>query len=90
MKSTSHTFATKGDEAVGPAEPILASSLINDDELDDLINRMYNSGISEHKHNIERIGTGVKSLDAALLGGLESGRVIEISGEASAGVREVS
>ncbi|EUC40296.1 hypothetical protein COCMIDRAFT_109179 [Bipolaris oryzae ATCC 44560] len=89
METISYTFATKRDDAVAPANPILASSLIDDDELDDLIDRLYNSGIREAKQEKERIGIGIKSVDTALFGGLESGRVIEISGEASAGVREV-
>lgn len=90
METISHTFPTRGDDAVPPADPILASSLIDDDDLDDLIDRVYNSAIKDRKEKKEHlIGTGVKSVDEALFGGLESGRVVEISGEAGAGVREV-
>ncbi|XP_014554231.1 hypothetical protein COCVIDRAFT_18005 [Bipolaris victoriae FI3] len=90
METISHTFPTRGDDAVPPADPILASSLIDDDDLDDLIDRVYNSAIKDRKEKKEHlIGTGAKSVDEALFGGLESGRVVEISGEAGAGVREV-
>ena len=72
------------------AEPRLASQLISDEELDDLLESECNSSLGDKTSEKERLGTGLKNLDRTLEGGFESGRVVEISGEAGAGASEVS
>jgi RecA/RadA recombinase len=83
------TFEAEGIEVIGLVEPVLASSLIEDEELDNLLNSVCDSGSKDCKDEQRRLGTGVKSLDTALSGGLESGRIVEISGEAGTGASEV-
>jgi RecA/RadA recombinase len=57
-----------------PAEPVLASLLVSDEELDGLLGA---------RQRMDVVGTGIKSLDDALDDGLEGGRVIAVSGEGS-------
>jgi predicted ATP-dependent serine protease len=74
-----------------PAEPLLASHLIDDEELDELLESVCNATLGrKEKSEKERLQTGVKSLDDALGGELQSGRVVEVSGEVGAGASEVS
>jgi len=74
-----------------PAEPLLASQLIGDQDLDELLESVCNVNLQHHngvEGNVLKIG--VKSLDDAFGGGIQSGRVVGISGEAGAGGSEVS
>jgi RecA/RadA recombinase len=74
-----------------PAEPSLASHLISDEELDELLESVCNVNVQRKKGGRgERLQTGVKSLDDAFGGGLQSGRVVGVSGEVGAGTSEVS
>lgn len=72
-----------------PAEPLLASQLIRDEELDALLEDVCTPCTRNRAHELKLLATGVKSLDGALTGGLESGRVVEISSETGIG-NEVS
>lgn len=74
-----------------PAEPLLASQLIGDQDLDELLESVCNVNL-QHKHGVGKdvLQTGVKSLDDAFGGGMQSGRVVGVSGEAGAGGGEVS
>lgn len=73
-----------------PAEPVLASQVISDEELDDLVDSVFHASISKRKSEKNRLKTNVKSVDYALGGGLESAAVVCVSGEAAAGTSEVS
>ena len=92
MAATTHTFPTESEAAI-PTSPLLASSLLTDEDLDRLLDSVSGTSISSGKNNntnqIEYLTTGLKSLDAALARGLESARIVEISGDAGAGVSEV-
>lgn len=90
MTNAAQLSSAKQASSARPAEPILASQLISDEELDDLLETVCNSGLGDKTSEKERLGTGVKSLDDTLGGGFESGRIIAISGEAGAGANEVS
>jgi predicted ATP-dependent serine protease len=68
-------------ESVRPAEPLLASHSIDDKDV---------SIEKKEKDEKKRLRSGVKSLDDALSGGLHSGRIVRISGEAGAGASQVS
>jgi len=84
---------TSVDTLVTPSEftePLLASQLIDDEELDDLVDSVLDASISKRKDKKDRLKTGVKTVDDALGGGLESARVVCVSGEAAAGANEVS
>ena len=72
------------------AELLLASQLISDEDLNSLLESVLKVNIGTGSSRKERLGTGVKSLDDALNGGLEGGRVVGISGEAGAGGSEVN
>lgn len=72
------------------AEPLLASQIIGDEELDELVDSVCHARIGKSKNPESRLKTGVKSLDDALGGGLESARVVCVSGEAAVGASEVS
>jgi hypothetical protein len=71
-------MATTDQESVTnqarPAEPVLASLLVSDDELD---------GLLSARKRTDLVGTGIKSVDDALDGGLDGGKVIAVSGEGS-------
>jgi len=74
-----------------PAEPLLASQLIGDQDLDELLESVCNVNL-QHQNGVggNVLQTGVQSLDDALGGGIQSGKVVEVSGEAGAGGSEVS
>ncbi|KAL1797572.1 hypothetical protein ACET3X_004178 [Alternaria dauci] len=78
------------NETARPAEPRLASHLIDDEELDELLESLCDVG-TERKAEYEkkRLRTGVKSLDDALDGGIESGWIVGVSGEAGVGASEI-
>lgn len=71
MATMEQQSATSQDRA---AEPVLASTLVSDEDLNDLLGA---------KKRTDSIWTGIKSLDDALGGGLECGRVVAVSGEGS-------
>jgi len=77
--------------SVRPAEPLLASQLIGDQDLDELVESVCNINL-QHQNSVggNILQTGVKSLDDAFGGGIQSGRVVGVSGEAGAGGSEVS
>ena len=84
---------TSVDTLVTPSEstePLLAAQLISDEELDDLVDNAFDASISKSKDKKGRLKTGVKTVDDALGGGLESAIVVCVSGEAAAGTSEVS
>ena len=67
-----------------PAEPLLASSLIGDEELEGVV---AGSVGPRQKRRGESLRTGVKSVDEALEGGLEGGQVVGVSaGQGGSGV----
>lgn len=68
-----------------PAEPLLASSLLGDGELDGLVEGMCHVGLKRRRGGEERLGMGVESVDDALSGGLCSGRVVSVSGQGMGG-----
>jgi len=74
-----------------PAEPLLASQLIGDQGLDELLESVCNVKI-QHQNGFggSVLQTGVRSLDDAFGGGIQSGRVVGVSGEAGTGGSEVS
>ena len=81
------------DTPVTPSEstePLLASQLISDEYIDGLVDSVFDANISKSKDKKGRLKTGVKTVDDALGGGLESARVVCVSGEAAAGTSEVS
>ncbi|KAI4630694.1 hypothetical protein J4E80_001632 [Alternaria sp. BMP 0032] len=73
-----------------PAEPLLASQLIGDQDLDELLESVCNVNL-QHQNGVGEnvLQTGVKSLDDAFDGGIQSGRVVGVSGEAGAGGSEI-
>lgn len=78
-------------ESVRPAEPLLASHSIDDKDLSELLESLCSVSIEKkEKDEKKRLRSGVKSLDDALSGGLHSGRIVRISGEAGAGASQVS
>lgn len=79
------------ESSARPAEPLLAAQLLGDEELDELLEDACSIGEKRKRRNKEKLlDTGVKSLDRALDGGLEVGKVVSISCEAGAGGSEVS
>jgi predicted ATP-dependent serine protease len=77
-------------ESVRPAEPLLASHSIDDKDLSELLESLCVIIENKEKDEKKRLRSGVKSLDDALSGGLHSGRIVRISGEAGAGASQVS
>ncbi|KAF1935688.1 hypothetical protein EJ02DRAFT_471004, partial [Clathrospora elynae] len=73
-------------ETARPPEPLLASHLLGDEELDGLLEAV---SITKRREKKVVLGTGVKSLDDALAGGLEGGAVVGVSGEAGGGGSEI-
>ncbi|KAF2029346.1 hypothetical protein EK21DRAFT_113075 [Setomelanomma holmii] len=71
-----------------PAEVLLASSLVRDEELDRLLEGACGLGKSKGGGE-ERLGTGAKSLDDALDGGLKGGKVTGIWEENGGGGMKV-
>ncbi|RYN58541.1 hypothetical protein AA0118_g7252 [Alternaria tenuissima] len=77
-------------ESVRPAEPLLASHSIDDKDLSELLESLCSVSIEKkEKDEKKRLRSGVKSLDDALSGGLHSGRIVRISGEAGAGASQI-
>ena len=72
------------------AEPLLAAQLITDEELDELVENACSTGSVKRRDESNLVGTGIKSLDLVLDGGLEGGKLISISSETGAGGSEVS
>jgi len=81
--------ASSASSHVWPAQPLLASSFISDEELDAILEGVYSPGIKKRREKRVRLQTGVKSVDDALGGGLVGGRVVSISGEPGGGSSEV-
>jgi hypothetical protein len=71
------------DIAMRAAEPMLASSLIAEAELDAVLERVVNGGENETPSGNEglRVSSGIKSLDEMLGGGLKRGTIVGVSGE---------
>lgn len=77
------------EDVTRAAEPLLASTLIGDGELEGLAEEVLDEkGGARRKEKL--LETGIKSLDDALEGGLEGGGVVGVSGEVGAGGIEVS
>lgn len=73
---------------IEPPEPMLAASLVDNEELELLL-----GVVMGERMNIERkdgFKTGVKSLDEALGGGIEGGRIVGIGFEVGHGGVDVS
>lgn len=68
-----------------PAEPTLASSLLDEKELDSIINESYSKKPGPRIAD-GRIGTGIRSVDEALGGSLRAEGVVCVSGELGVGV----
>lgn len=67
-----------------PAEPILASTLLNDEDLDDLLEGLIDASAKKRIELGRRestLGTGVREVDDVLSGGLRAGRMVGVSGE---------
>ena len=66
------------------AEPVLASTLLEDEDLDDLLEGLIDAG-AKKRIDLERrggtLGTGVGEVDDVLCGGLRAGRMVGVSGE---------
>ncbi|KAI4655048.1 uncharacterized protein J4E79_008113 [Alternaria viburni] len=73
-----------------PAEPLFASQLIGDQDLDELLESVCNVNL-QHQNGVggNVLQTEVKSLDESFGGGIQSGRVVGVSGEAGAGGSEM-
>ncbi|KAF2656236.1 hypothetical protein K491DRAFT_715616 [Lophiostoma macrostomum CBS 122681] len=78
------------------AEPVLASALIGDAELECIVDGVFDQTAGtrgrpekekekEKERGGERVGVGVKSVDGAVAGGLRMGSVVAVSGEGGAG-----
>lgn len=68
------------------AEPVLASALIGDAELEGIVDGIFDQtlgprGRSRGEEELGRVGIGVKSVDDAVSGGLQIGSVVAVSGE---------
>lgn len=67
-----------------PVEPILASTLLNEEDLDDLLEGSIDAGAKKRIEEGRRgstLGTGVREVDDVLGGGLRAGRMVGVSGE---------
>jgi hypothetical protein len=73
-----------------PAEPLLASQVISDQELYHLLEAACNGDGAKKRNQGELLSVGIKSLDDALGGGIVGGRVVGMSDEAGAGGSAVS
>ena len=78
------------ESSARPAEPLLAAQLMSDEELDELLENACSIGSRKRRDASNSLVTGVKSLDNALDGGLEGGKLVSISSEIGAGGSEVS
>lgn len=70
------------------AAPILASSLLGEEDLDDIIATVFR-GVPQRRAG-ERLVAGVKSVDDVLGGGLGTGDVVGVSGSDGGGKEDVS
>lgn len=69
------------------AEPLLASQLVEDAELEALYEGITSLGKTSPKRGGERkLGVGVESVDLALEGGVESARLVGVSCELAGGL----
>lgn len=73
-----------------PTEPLLASQVLSDEELDTLMEGWGDGGIRQRRDGAALLRAGVKSLDDALDGGLRAGTVVGVSSEAGGGGSAVS
>ncbi|KAH7082195.1 hypothetical protein FB567DRAFT_447358 [Paraphoma chrysanthemicola] len=71
------------------AEAVLASALLGEEDLDGLIDGVWEMGVGKGKEEEGEIGTGVKSVDDALGGGVRGGRVMGVWGESGGGGMDV-
>jgi predicted ATP-dependent serine protease len=76
------------------AEPVLASALIGDAELEGIVDGVFDqaSGARNRaggEEEIGRVGIGVKSVDDAVTGGLRMGSVVAVSGEGGGAVSQI-
>jgi hypothetical protein len=72
----------------GTAEPLLASAVVTSEELERLFDNVIGGKpLLTRKHGVLR--TGQRSVDEAVGGGLESGRVVGVWGDAGSGGAEV-
>jgi RecA/RadA recombinase len=60
------------------AEPLLASAVLEDEELDALFEGL---GVGKRRDGKIRVGTGVESVDNALQGGVVGGNIVGVWGE---------
>jgi len=81
----------------GPANPVLASTLLDDEELDGLIEDLFDGYPAKRAAERGMVGgtgavleIGVKEVDECLCGGVHSGSVAALSGEMGGVVAEVS
>ncbi|OAL52861.1 hypothetical protein IQ07DRAFT_641298 [Pyrenochaeta sp. DS3sAY3a] len=70
-----------------PAEPLLAAQVLSDADLDGLLEDVLcgNSGDKRRAGKLGLLGTGCRSVDDALGGGIEAGRVVSVSAEVGDG-----
>ncbi|KAF2676143.1 hypothetical protein K458DRAFT_322730 [Lentithecium fluviatile CBS 122367] len=69
-----------------PAEPLLASSLLGDGELEALWDEVVGGQKGMNRRDrVARLVTGVKKVDEALGGGFEKGRVVGVSSDTGGG-----
>ncbi|PVH94656.1 hypothetical protein DM02DRAFT_633532 [Periconia macrospinosa] len=87
MASSSTTTTTiSNPPTIRRAEPLIASNLVGDAEVESLFDGVV--GLNERKEKKEdgKLGTGIASVDKALRGGIESGGVVGIGFEVAGGV----
>lgn len=68
------------------AEPLLASQLVEDAELEALYEGITSLGKTSPKRGERRLAVGVESVDLALEGGVESARLVGVSCELAGGL----
>lgn len=73
-----------------PAEVLLGASLIGEEEIGELLEGLLVDGVDGKIDREAQLGTGVKSVDDALHGGLKSGNVVGIWSESGSGGPDVS
>ena len=76
--------------AVRSAEPLLASALVTDGELGEVYGGVVKGVTSATVKHRGAVNTGSGSVDGALGGGLEGGKVVGVWGEVGGGGGEVS
>jgi hypothetical protein len=72
-------MATASESQVRAAEPLLASSMVDDEELDALFEGLNTK--TRRRSDTIGIAAGIKSVDDALDGAITGGRVVGVSGE---------